>query len=68
MSARLVVPGTFAERRATKDVVVRSGTDGERVVLRDLSSVVIRPLVAGDEATIDEWFVGLRPKPGTRVS
>ena len=34
-------------------------TDIERVVLRDGSSVVIRPLVAGDEAAIASWFAGL---------
>jgi len=36
-----------------------SPTDIERVVLRDGSSVVIRPLAAGDEAAIASWFAGL---------
>jgi RimJ/RimL family protein N-acetyltransferase len=36
-----------------------SATDIERVVLRDGSSVVIRPLAAGDEAAIASWFAGL---------
>jgi len=36
-----------------------SPTDIERVVLQDGSSVVIRPLAAGDEAAIDSWFAGL---------
>jgi hypothetical protein len=33
--------------------------DIERVVLRDGSSVVIRPLAVGDEAAIASWFAGL---------
>jgi acetate---CoA ligase (ADP-forming) len=33
-----------------------SSADVERVVLRDGSSVVIRPLAAGDEAAIASWF------------
>ena len=33
-----------------------SSADVERVVLRDGSSVVIRPLAAGDEAAIATWF------------
>jgi hypothetical protein len=36
-----------------------SPTDIERVVLRDGSSVVIRPLAAGDGAAIASWFAGL---------
>ena len=36
-----------------------SPTDIERVVLRDGSSVVIRPLAAGDKAAIASWFTGL---------
>jgi GNAT superfamily N-acetyltransferase len=36
-----------------------SPTDIERVVLRDGSKVVIRPLAAGDEAAIASWFAGL---------
>jgi N-acetylglutamate synthase-like GNAT family acetyltransferase len=36
-----------------------SPTSIERVVLRDGSSVVIRPLAAGDEAAIASWFAGL---------
>lgn len=34
----------------------------DRVVLRDGSVVVIRPLVSGDEATIAAWFEGLGPE------
>ena len=34
----------------------------EHVVLRDGSSIVIRPLVAGDEPTIDAWFAALGPE------
>jgi len=34
-------------------------TDIERVVLRDGSSMVIRPLATGDEAAIASWFAGL---------
>jgi L-amino acid N-acyltransferase YncA len=33
--------------------------DAKRVTLRDGSTVVIRPLVAGDEAAIASWFAGL---------
>lgn len=36
-----------------------SPTDIERVVLRDGSRVVIRPLAANDEAAIASWFAGL---------
>ncbi len=36
-----------------------SPTGVERVVLRDGSSAVIRPLAAGDEAAIANWFAGL---------
>ena len=34
-------------------------TDAERVILRNGSTVVIRPLAAGDEAAIARWFAGL---------
>jgi hypothetical protein len=33
--------------------------DAERVILRNGSTVVIRPLAAGDEAAIASWLVGL---------
>ena len=33
--------------------------DGERVIVRNGSSIVIRPLGAGDEAAIASWFAGL---------
>jgi hypothetical protein len=33
--------------------------DGERVIVRNGSTVVIRPLGAGDEAAIARWFAGL---------
>jgi len=36
-----------------------SSADIESVVLRDGSSVVMRPLAAGDEAAIASWFAGL---------
>lgn len=36
-----------------------SPTDIDRVVLRDRSSVVIRPLATGDEVAIASWFAGL---------
>ena len=36
-----------------------SATGIKRVVLRDESSVVIRPLASGDEAAIANWFAGL---------
>jgi GNAT superfamily N-acetyltransferase len=36
-----------------------SRADAERVVLRDGSSVVIRPLVAGNEAAVTGWFAAL---------
>ena len=36
-----------------------SPTDIEPVLLRDGSSVVIRPLASGDEAAIASWFAGL---------
>jgi RimJ/RimL family protein N-acetyltransferase len=36
--------------------------DEDRVVVRDGSAVVIRPLVSGDEATIAAWFEGLGPE------
>lgn len=39
-----------------------SGADEERAVLRDGSTVVIRPLVSGDEAAIAAWFEGLGPE------
>ncbi|MGH3194807.1 MAG: GNAT family N-acetyltransferase [Streptosporangiaceae bacterium] len=38
----------------------RSGEN--RVVLRDGSTIVIRPLVTGDVATITAWFEGLGPR------
>jgi GNAT superfamily N-acetyltransferase len=62
MSSRPSVPGDFAERRARTEAVFASAMDEEHVVLRGGSTVVIRPLVAGDEATIDEWFAGLGPE------
>jgi GNAT superfamily N-acetyltransferase len=37
-------------------------SEGERVVLRDGSAVVVRPLVTGDVATIAAWFEGLGPE------
>jgi GNAT superfamily N-acetyltransferase len=36
--------------------------DGERVVLREGSSVVVRPLASGDQAAIASWFAGLGPE------
>jgi hypothetical protein len=36
-----------------------STADAERVILRTGSTVVIRPLAAGDEAAIASWFAGL---------
>lgn len=39
-----------------------SGSDEERAALRDGSTVVIRPLVSGDEAAITAWFEGLGPE------
>jgi RimJ/RimL family protein N-acetyltransferase len=62
MSSRPSAPVDFAERRVSKEAVIASAIDRDRVVLRDGSSVVIRPLAAGDEATIDEWFAGLGPE------
>jgi RimJ/RimL family protein N-acetyltransferase len=49
------------ELASTSDGVGDAGspTDAERVVLRDGSSVVIRPLAAGDEDAIASWFAGL---------
>ena len=43
----------------TSNVVGDGGLspDVERMVLRDGSSVVIRPLAAGDEAAIASWFI-----------
>lgn len=34
----------------------------ERVLLRDGSTVIIRPLVPGDEGAIADWFAGLEPE------
>ena len=42
--------------------VVASARDGEHVVLARCSSIVIRPLVAGDEPTIDAWFAARSPE------
>jgi hypothetical protein len=36
-----------------------SPADSERVRLRGGSTIVIRPLVTGDEAAIGSWFAGL---------
>jgi GNAT superfamily N-acetyltransferase len=36
-----------------------SVADAEKIVLRDGSDVVMRPLAAGDETAIAEWFAGL---------
>lgn len=39
-----------------------SGADEECVVLRDGSTVTVRPLVSGDESAIAAWFEGLGPE------
>ena len=43
-------------KRPVQAQITRAKRDAERVVLRDGSSVVIRPLAAGDEAAIASWF------------
>ena len=57
----LMLTGFEFELASVSDGVGDAGslTDVERVVLRDGSSVVIGPLVAGDEAAIASWFAGL---------
>jgi hypothetical protein len=62
MSVRPTGPGEIAARRAGFGAVAGSAAEEERVILRDGSSVVVRPLAAGDEATIEEWFAGLGPE------
>lgn len=61
MCACLPAAGKVAEAAAGPTGAAQSATE-ERVVLRDGSTVVIRPLAAGDEAAIDAWFEGLGPE------
>ena len=39
-----------------------AGPDEDRVILRDGSAVVVRPLATGDAAAISAWFEGLGPE------
>jgi RimJ/RimL family protein N-acetyltransferase len=39
-----------------------AGSDEDRVILRDGSTVVVRPLATGDVAAIAAWFEGLGPE------
>jgi hypothetical protein len=55
------IDGFATELASISDGIGDAGspTDLERVVLRNGSSVVIRPLAPGDEAAIADWFAGL---------
>ena len=39
-----------------------AGSDEDRVILRDGSTIVVRPLATGDVAAIASWFDGLGPE------
>ena len=39
-----------------------AGSDEDRVILRDGSAIVVRPLATGDVAAIASWFGGLGPE------
>jgi len=39
-----------------------AGSDEDRVILRDGSAIVVRPLATGDVAAIAGWFEGLGPE------
>ena len=39
-----------------------AGSDEDRVILRDGSAIVVRPLATGDVAAIAAWFEGLGPE------
>jgi RimJ/RimL family protein N-acetyltransferase len=54
--------GDPAEAAAGSPGPAGPAADEDRVVLRDGSAVVIRPLISGDEATIAAWFEGLGPE------
>ena len=54
--------GDPAEAAVGPPGLAGSAADEDRVVLRDGSAVVIRPLISGDEATIAAWFEGLGPE------
>lgn len=41
--------------------------DAERMILRNGSTVVIRPLAAGDEAAIASWFAGAQRADALRA-
>lgn len=62
MCACLPAGGELAEAAAGLAGAAESGADEERAVLRDGSTVVIRPLASGDEAAIAAWFEGLGPE------
>ncbi len=47
---------------ATADSVDAARPGEDRVVLRDGSAIMIRPLITGDVATITAWFQGLGPR------
>ncbi len=59
--AKLMLTRFETELASIADPIGGAGspTNIERVVLRDGSSMVIRPLAAGDEAAIASWFAGL---------
>jgi hypothetical protein len=62
MCACLPAGGDLAGATAGLAGAAGSRADEERVVLRDGSAVVIRPLACGDEAAIAAWFEGLGPE------
>ena len=39
-----------------------AGSGEDRVILRDGSAIVVRPLATGDVAAIASWFEGLGPE------
>ena len=65
--ARLTSTNVEVDAIGVSSGVVRgkSGIEGELAVIRNGSNVVIRPLAAGDEASIVSWFAsrfsGLQP-------
>ena len=45
-----------------------AGSDEDRVILRDGSAIVVRPLATGDVAAIAAWFEGWGRRRGMRAS
>jgi hypothetical protein len=45
-----------------------AGSDEDRVILRDGSTIAVRPLATGDVAAIASWFEGLGRRRGMLAS